>query len=453
MSPGTQGRSGSGETVLLKGARVVDPAGGRDETCDVLIENGTIAEIGNVSVTGGTGKGTQVLDVSGAIVAPGLVDLHTHVREPGREDEETIASASAAAAAGGFTAICPMPNTDPVADNAAIVEKVWALGREAGLVEVLPVGALSRGLEGVQMADLGEMARSAARVRMFTDDGKGIQDSLFARRAMEYLLAFGGIYAEHCEDASLAAGGQMHEGERSAALGLRGIPAEAEELMAARDIALARLTGARLHLLHISTRGTVELVRAAKAEGVAVTAEATPHHFSLTDAALETYDPNTKVNPPLRTEADRAAIVAGLADGAIDAIATDHAPHAREEKDQEFSYAPPGMIGLETALALTITNLVRPGHLTPMQAIERLSAAPARILGLDGQGGPLVAGSRANLVVFDPGATWTVEPERFSSLGRNTPFGGATLFGKVLHTFYAGARTVAAGEVLQRVAL
>jgi dihydroorotase len=305
-----------------------------------------------------------------------------------------------------------MPNTDPVADSAAIVEKVWALGREAGLVDVHPAGALSRRQEGEKMADIGEMARSIAGVRLFTDDGHGVQDALFARRAMEYISAFDGIYAEHCEDAALAAGGQMHEGDRSMSLGLRGVPAEAEELMAARDIALARLTGCRLHLLHISTAGTVELVRDAKRRGVRVTAEATPHHFSLTDEEIENYNPNAKVNPPLRTEADRLAVIEGLADGTIDAIATDHAPHALEEKDQEF----------------------------------RLSTAPARILGLDDHGS-IAEGGAANVVVFDPAVEWVVDPHGFHSKSRNTPFTGRTLRGRVLHTFLRGRRTVAGGTV------
>jgi dihydroorotase len=342
-----------------------------------------------------------------------------------------------------------MPNTDPVADTAAVVEKVWALGRRAGLTEVVPAGALSRGLQGRDMADIGEMVRSVAAVRLFTDDGRGIQDALFARRAMEYLVAFDAVYAEHCEDASLAEGGQMHEGERSAALGLRGIPAEAEELMAARDIALGRLTGCRLHLLHVSTASTVELVRRAKEAGVRVTAEVTPHHFTLTDAVLETYDPNAKVNPPLRTEPDRAALVNGLADGTIDAIATDHAPHSPEEKDQEFAFAPPGIVGLETALALTLSELVEPGHLTLADAVARLSSRPARILRLDHQGGPLVPGSAANLVVFDPVAVWTVDPSRFRSRCRNTPFTGRSVRGRVLHTFLRGRPTVLDAQVVE----
>jgi dihydroorotase len=297
------------------------------------------------------------------------------------------------------------------------------------------------------MSDIGEMARSVARVRMFTDDGRGVQNALFARRAMEYLKTFGAIYAEHCEDDALAAGAQMHEGERSMALGLRGAPAEAEELMAARDIALARLTGCRLHLLHISTAGTVELVRQAKASGLPVTAEATPHHFTLTDAALETYDPLAKVNPPLRTEEDRRALIAGLADGTIDAIATDHAPHADHEKDQELSFAPPGMIGLETALALTLTELVQPGHVTMQRAIELLSVHPAGILGLADQGGVLEPGRAANVVVFDPTATWTVGT--MHSLSKNTPFAGRQLTGRVIHTFYRGRQTVSDGHVAE----
>ena len=434
-------------TYLLRGGRVVDPAAQRDETADVLIEDGLVASVG----TDLHADGAEVIDATGKVVAPSFVDLHTHVREPGREDEETIASASAAAAAGGYGAICTMPNTDPVADSAAIVEKVWALGREAGLVDVVPAGSISRRQQGEKMADLGEMAHSPARVRLFTDDGHGVQDSLLARRTMEYLVAFDAIYAEHCEDAALAAGGEMHEGTRSAALGLRGVPSEAEELMAARDIALARLTGCRLHLLHVSTRGTVQLVRNAKSDGLRVTAEATPHHFSLTDAALEDYDPNARVNPPLRTEDDRRAIIEGLADGTIDAIATDHAPHAVEEKDVEFQFAPPGLVGLETALALVVTELVEPGFVTMGQAIERLSTTPARILDLGAHGGPIDAGRPANIVVFDPQREWTVDPHRFESKSRNTPFGGRILRGAVEHNFYYGRRTVVSGRLVEEV--
>ena len=429
-------------SYLLRGGRVIDPSTSLDAVQDVLIESGTIARMGKGLEAGSA----DAIDVTGLVVAPGLVDMHTHVREPGREDEETIATASRAAAAGGYTAICTMPNTDPVADTASVVEKVWALGREAGLVQVVPAGALSKGLAGESMSDIGEMARSVARVRLFTDDGKCVQSALFARRAMEYLVAFDGIYAEHCEDESLALGGQMHEGDRSMKLGLRGIPAEAEELMAARDIALSRLTGCRLHLLHISTAGTVELVRRAKADGLQVTCEATPHHFTLTDEVLEGYDPNAKVNPPLRSEDHRVAVIAGLADGTIDAIATDHAPHAIEEKDIEFQYAPPGLVGLETALALTLTELVETGHMSLPTAIDRLSCAPARILGL-GEQGSLAEGRPANVVVFDPAAAWEVDPARFHSLCRNTPFGGRKVTGKVVHTFFGGKPTVTNSEM------
>lgn len=433
---------------LITGGRVVDPVNGRDGSLDVLIDDGVITAVDTAIAGSDAAAGAEVIDAAGSVVAPGFVDMHTHLREPGREDEETILTASAAAAAGGFTAVCAMPNTDPVADSASVVEQVWALGREAGLVDVVPSGALSKGQAGEKMADIGAMARSAAGVTLFTDDGHGVQNALFARRAMEYLIGFDAVYAEHCEDAALAAGAQMHEGVRSVALGLRGQPAAAEELMAARDIALSRLTGCKLHLLHISTAGTVELVRRAKDEGLRVTAEATPHHFTLTDLALEDYDPNAKVNPPLRTEIDRLAVRNGLADGTIDAIATDHAPHALEEKDQEFQYAPPGLVGLETALGLTLTELVEPGHLSLGDAVTRLSTAPARLLGLEAHGS-LTAGSPANLVVFDPDAAWTVDPERFHSKSRNTPFAGRTLRGRVLHTFLRGVPTVSGGSVVR----
>ncbi|CAN5652707.1 dihydroorotase [soil metagenome] len=429
---------------LIRGGRVVDPASGRDEVADVLIRSGRIEKIGREL----DGEAAEVIDASGAVVAPGLVDLHTHVREPGREDEETIATASAAAAAGGYTAITAMPNTDPVADSAAVTEKVWALGRAAGLVRVVPAGAISKGLAGERMADIGAMATSIAAVPLFTDDGRGVQSSLFARRAMEYIAGFGAVYAEHCEDDALAAGGQMHEGRRSQALGLRGIPAAAEELMAARDIALCRLTGCRLHLLHVSAAGTVDIVRRAKEEGLSVTAEVTPHHFTLTDEALATYDPLMKVNPPLRGEEDRAALVAGLADGTIDAIATDHAPHALEEKDREFELAPPGMLGLETALALTITELVRPGHISLSRAVECLASTPARILGLSDHG-RLMEGMEANVVVFDPGERWIVDPTRLHSLAANTPFAGCELTGRVRHVFFGGVLTVSGGRVAE----
>jgi dihydroorotase len=432
------------DRVLFRGARVVDPAAGMDAVADVLVSGGVIEDVG----PGIAAPGAEVVDVSGAVLGPGLVDLHVHLREPGREDEETIASGSAAAALGGFTAIQAMPNTDPVCDNAAVAEKVWGPGRAVGLVEVVPAGAITKGLEGRVLSPAGELARSAARVRMITDDGRGVQDAHLLRRAMEYAKAFDVIVGEHCEDDALAAGGHMHEGEVSSMLGLGGIPAEAEEIPVARDIALARLTGARLHLLHVSTAVSVELVRRAKAAGVRVTAEATPHHATLTDARLAAYDTNCKVNPPLRTAADVEAIRRGLSDGTIDAIATDHAPHAVEEKEAEFEVAPPGMIGLETALAVVLTELVGPGVIPLSRAVELMSTGPARLAGFEGHGGPLVPGARANVVVFDPSVRWVVDPGRLASLSRNTPWAGHELTGKVLHTVHDGRWVVRDGRLL-----
>lgn len=434
--------------VLLRGGRLVDPAAGTDAAADVLIADGVVREVGS----GLTAPAAEVIDVDGAVIAPGLVDLHAHLREPGREDEETIESGSAAAALGGFTAVVAMPNTDPVCDNAAVAEKVAARGRLAGMAEVVPAGALTRGQEGRTMAAIGEMAASTARVRLFTDDGRGVQDARLLRRAMEYVRGFGGICAEHCEEASLSAGGQMHEGEVSALLGLPGIPAEAEEIALARDLALARLTGVRFHAQHLSTAGSVELVRRAKAEGLRVTAEATPHHAVLTDAELASYDPRFKVNPPLRSAADVEAVRAGLADGTIDAIATDHAPHAPEEKEAEFEQAPPGTLGLETALAVVLTDLVGPGVLTLRAALARLSTAPARILGLDGHGGPVAPGAPAHLVVFDPSAEWVVDPARFASRSRNSVWSGRRLRGRVLYTLLGGRLVVREGRLAAGVA-
>jgi dihydroorotase len=324
-------------------------------------------------------------------------------------------------------------------------------GAAVGLAEVVPAGAISRGLEGRKLAGIGEMARSSARVRMFTDDGRGVQDSRLLRRAMEYLKTFDAICAEHCEDDMLAEGGQMNEGEFSSLLGLKGIPAVAEEIPLARDLALVRLTGVRFHALHISTAGSVELIRQAKAQGLRVTAEVTPHHLVFTDSDLATYDTNLKVNPPIRTSADIDALRAGLADGTIDAIATDHAPHAAEEKEAEFEAAPPGMIGLETALAAVLTDLVGAGQLSLSQVIERMSTNPARIGGFKGQGS-LSPGAPANLVVFDPDAEWVVDPNRFASFSRNTPWAGRKLKGRVIHTAFQGRLTVRDGNLLQEVA-
>ncbi|MGH2732519.1 MAG: dihydroorotase [Actinomycetota bacterium] len=434
------------DRVLFRGGRLLDPVAGVDRTCDVAISGGRIEEVGPRL----HGAGAWVIDIPGAVIAPGLVDCHVHLREPGREDEETIASGSAAAAMGGFTAICAMPNTDPVCDNAAVAEKVFGRGGAVGLTEVVVAGALTRGLGGEHLAAIGEMATCAARVRIFTDDGKGVQNARLLRRAMEYVKGFGAVCAEHCEEASLSEGGQMNEGEVSSRLGLKGIPAEAEEIALARDLALARLTGVRFHALHISTAGSVELIRRAKAEGQALSAEATPHHAVLTDAALAGYDPNFKVNPPLRSSADVEAVRAGLADGTIDAIATDHAPHALQEKEGDFETAPPGMLGLETALGVVLTELVTPGVLTLAQAISRLAVAPARILGVEGQGGPVIAGAVANLVIFDPEARWVVEPARLVSLSANSPWAGRVLTGRVLYTVLGGRVVVEEGRLATR---
>jgi dihydroorotase len=426
------------ERIRIRGARIVDPATGRDERGDVLVEDGRVA------APDGTVSGALELDAEGLVLAPGLVDLHTHLREPGREDKETVESGCRAAALGGFTAVAPMANTDPIADTAAVIHEVRALGIRAGLCDVVPVGAITRGLEGESMAEIGEMVE--AGVRMFSDDGRSVPDARVLRNALTYARAFDGVViAEHCEDASLTEGGQMHEGYHSASLGLAGQPREAEEVVVSRDLAVARLTGGRLHLCHLSSAGSVEMVRRAKADGLRVTAEVTPHHLVFTDEELLTYDTNFKVNPPLRTTEDREALRAGLADGTIDAVATDHAPHAVEEKEAEFDQAPPGTIGLETALAAVLTHLVEAGAMSLPRAVEAMSTAPAGILGLGDHGGPIEPGRPANLVVFDPAAEWAVEAP-FASRSRNSAFLGRTLRGRVIHTLYRGELVVADGK-------
>lgn len=429
--------------TLFSGGRLIDPASGFDGTCDVLVHADRVVDVGPAL----SSAGAEVLDIDGLVICPGFVDLHVHLREPGREDEETVATGSAGAALGGFTAICAMPNTDPVCDNAAVADKVYAAGVAAGYCEVRPAGALTRGLEGQVITPVGEMVHSAARVRMFTDDGKGVQDSRVLRRAMEYVKGFGAVCAEHCEDAALSEGGQMHEGYYSDLLGLKGVPAAAEDVHLARDLALAKLTGVRFHALHVSTAGSVELIRRAKAEGVRVTAEVTPHHLELTDAELASFDPLYKVNPPLRAASDVEALRAGLADGTLEAYATDHAPHAPEEKESEFELAPPGMLGLETALGVMLTEVVGGGVLELLQAVRVMSTNPAGILGLDGQGGPVAEGARANLTVFDPEQEWVVDPAKFASRSRNTPWAGRRLKGKVVYTMFNGDLVVAGGRL------
>jgi dihydroorotase len=421
--------------VVLKGGTVVDSGGSRP--ADLVVSDGRIVAVG-VDLSRGS---AEVLDCSGCVVAPGLVDLHSHLREPGREEAETVETGSRAAALGGFTAVVAMPNTEPAIDSAAVVRQVQELGRAAALCDVHVAGAITVGRAGERLAPMAEMA--ALGVRLFTDDGNGVQDGRLMRRALEYATGLGVTLAQHCEDAALAAGGHMHEGEWSSRLGIPGQPAEAEELMVLRDITLARLTGARVHFQHLSTAGSVELVRAARARGLPVTAEATPHHFTLTDAECASYDPVYKVNPPLRTAADVAAVRAGLADGALDAIATDHAPHAPHLKELPFDQAPPGMLGLETALALALTELDLPIE----RVMALLSWVPAAIAGIaESHGGPVEAGRPANLCVIDPAATWVVDPLVLASRARNTPYAGRKLQGRVRHTLLWGEPVVVDGE-------
>jgi dihydroorotase len=420
---------------LIKGVSVVGA-----EPTDLLITDGLVAEAGRISKK----AGAEVIDAAGLVALPGLVDLHTHLREPGREDAETVESGSRAAALGGYTAVCAMANTSPVADTAGVVEQVWRLGREAGLVDVQPVGAVTVGLAGERLAELGAMADSAARVRIFSDDGSCVADPRLMRRALEYVRAFDGVIAQHAEEPRLTGGAQMHEGRTSARLGMPGWPAVAEEAIIARDVLLAEHVGARLHVCHVSTAGGVEILRWAKrrlAGGPgAVTAEVTPHHVLLTDDRVDGYDPVFKVNPPLRTEADVAALRAGLAEGVIDAVATDHAPHAVQDKECEWAYARPGMLGLETALSIVVETML--ADLGWDGIAERMSRTPARIAALADHGHDPAPGRPANLTLVDPDARWTVEPANLASRSRNTPYAGRSMRGRVVATFLHGRPTV-----------
>jgi dihydroorotase len=392
-------------------------------------------------------SGAQTVDADGLIALPGLVDLHTHLREPGREDAETVETGTRAAAVGGYTAVHAMANTEPVADTAGVVEQVWRLGEQAGHCDVRPVGAVTVGLAGSQLAELGAMAESAARVRVFSDDGKCVHDPLVMRRALEYVKAFDGVIAQHAQDPRLTEAAQMNEGEWSGVLGLAGWPAVAEEAIIARDCLLAAHVGSRVHLCHVSTAGSVELIRWAKSKGWDVTAEVTPHHLFLTDELVASYDPVFKVNPPLRTEADVTALRDALADGTIDAVATDHAPHPLEDKETEWAAAAFGMTGLETALSVVVAAMVDTGRLDWAGLADRMSVRPARIGRLARHGQPLEVGSTANLILVDPSASWTVDPAATVSRSRNTPFAGRELPARVAATFLRGRPTVLDGKL------
>jgi dihydroorotase len=423
------------EATLLRGVSLL---GG--SPVDLLLTAGTIAEIaGSVQAP----SGALVIDAGGLVALPGFVDLHTHLREPGREDAETVESGTRAAALGGYTAVHAMANTDPVADTAGVVEQVWRLGREAGWCDVAPVGAVTIGLQGQHLAELGAMADSAARVRVFSDDGICVSDPVLMRRALEYVKAFDGVIAQHAEEPRLTVGAQLNEGIISAQLGLTGWPAVAEESIIARDVLLAGHVGSRLHVCHVSTAGSVEILRWAKAKGWRVTAEVTPHHLLLTDDFACGYDPVYKVNPPLRTQEDVNALRDALLDGTIDAVATDHAPHALEDKETEWAAARPGMLGLQTALGIVMLALGE--RFSWELAAERMSYAPAQIGRLASHGRPLDIGAPANLTLIDPAARWVVDPGALASRSRNTPYAGRELPASVVATFLRGRPTVLDG--------
>ncbi|HEX7942902.1 MAG TPA: dihydroorotase [Gemmatimonadaceae bacterium] len=429
----------SAPMILLRGGRILDPSQTLDEVGDVLLAGGVVEAVGQLGEVRRDGNELETIDCGGRVICPGFIDVHCHLREPGREEVETIASGARAAAAGGFTAVCAMPNTDPVTDNQAAVGFILSQARRAAAARVYPIGAISIGEKGETLAEFGEMVGAGAVA--VSDDGKPVVSAQLMRTALEYARTFGIPVADHCEEPTLAAGGAMNEGLTSARLGLRGIPAEAEEIMAIRDMLLARLTGGHIHLCHMSTRGSVDLIRWGKERGINVTAEVCPHHLSLTEEAVEGYDTNAKMNPPLRTAADVEALQAAVKDGTIDVIATDHAPHHYDEKEREFADAPNGIIGLETALAVNLTWLVHSGIIGLPLLVERMSCAPARLFKLPG--GTLRKGAIADVTVFEPDTPWTVDPTRFASKGRNTPYTGLELRGLV-------ELTVVDGRVIHR---
>lgn len=416
--------------LLIRGGTVVDPVSGSLDRSDVLIESGLIKEIGHGIIS----PGADIVEAGGMLLAPGLIDMHVHLREPGQEAKETVETGCRAAVRGGFTAVACMPNTSPVADSSPVIRYILEKAREAGLARVYPVGALTKGSKGGEISEMADL-REAGAVAL-SDDGRPVADPGVMRRAMQYAGMLGLTVISHCEEPGLAAGGVMNEGYTATRLGLKGIPGAAEEVMVARDIILAGLTGCRLHIAHASTAGSVRLIREARARGIRVTAEVTPHHFTLTDRSVEGYDTSTKVNPPLRGEADVAAIREAIADGTIDVIATDHAPHTCEEKDVEYDRAPFGMVGLETAVGLVWTELVAGGVISPARAIAMMTVNPAGILGLNA--GPLESGAVADITVIDPNLEERVDPATFRSKGRNTPFAGRRLKGLPVMTIVGG---------------
>lgn len=418
---------------------------GEGDPVDVLVVDGVISEIGS-DLTAPIDVIT--LDGNGGVLLPGFVDLHTHLREPGREDTETIRSGSEAAALGGYTAVFAMANTNPVADNSTVTDNVWRTGREIGIVDVHPVGAVTVGLAGKQLAEMGMMAAGAAGVRMFSDDGKCVDDPLLMRRALEYAHGLDVLIAQHAEEPRLTVGAIANEGANAARLGLAGWPRAAEESIVVRDALLARDAGTRVHICHASTEGTVELLRWAKDQGIAISAEVTPHHLLLDDSRLETYDPINKVNPPLREERDKLALRRGLADGVIDCVATDHAPHAAQEKQCEFANARPGMLGLQTALSIVVETMVGPGLLDWRGVARVMSERPAQIVGLADQGRPIATGEPANLTIVDPDASWTVEADKLASLSTNTPYESMTLPAVVTATVLRGVTTNLDGKIV-----
>lgn len=415
--------------IVLTGGSILG-----EQIADITIEDGSITAIGQSLKD----DAATVIDVRDCIILPGLVDLHTHLREPGKEDSETVLSGSRAGVKGGYVALSAMANTTPVADTAGVVEQVWRLGKEAGLLDVFPIGAVTRGLEGTELSDIGAMADSAARVRIFSDDGKCVSDPLVMRRALEYIKKFNGVIAQHAQEPRLTENAQMNEGFVSSELGLKGWPAIAEEAIIARDVLLAEHVGARLHICHLTTAGGVEIVRQAKARGVDVTAEVTPHHLLLTDDLARTYDPVYKVNPPLRTETDVMALRKGLADGTIDIVATDHAPHPAESKECEWQEAAFGMLGLETALSIVTLTMIESGLMTWPEVADRMSVAPARIAGYSDHGQKIAVGALANLTVINPTQSFTVDKDLVSSRSRNTPFHGMVLPGRIITTVFKG---------------